>query len=74
LTWTSYGAIMTPPITHPFMDGLKVFIDGTVLEKVDAVRPGYISRTAWINQVLDREACRLRAAEQPYACAEVGNG
>ena len=56
------------------MDGMKVFIDRVVLERIDAVRPAYISRTGWVNQVLDREAARLQAGEQSYACAGEANG
>lgn len=56
------------------MDGTKVFINPEVLEKIEAVRPAYMSRIAWVNQVLDREACRLGADDQRYACAEVVNG
>lgn len=37
-------------------DGLKVHVDAQVLQRIDAVRPNYISRTAWINQALDQAA------------------
>jgi hypothetical protein len=37
-------------------EGLKVHVDAKVLERIDAVRPAYISRTAWINQALDQAA------------------
>lgn len=49
------------------MDGAKVFIDSVVLEKVDATAPRYMTRTAWVNHLLDRAIAAL--ASEPYVCA-----
>lgn len=49
------------------LDGAKVFIDGVVLEKVDASTPRYMTRTAWVNHLLDRAVAALKS--EPYACA-----
>lgn len=54
------------------MDGAKVFIDGTILEKVEAAAPRYMSRTAWVNHLLDRAIATL-PAEEEYACAGQSN-
>ena len=35
------------------MDGAKVLIDSAVLERVDATQPPYLSRTSWVNHLLD---------------------
>jgi hypothetical protein len=35
------------------MDGAKVLIDSAVLERVDASQPPYLSRTSWVNHLLD---------------------
>ena len=51
------------------MEGAKVFIDGVVLEKVDASAPTYMTRTAWVNHLLDRAIAQL--ASDPYVSAGV---
>ena len=38
------------------MDGTKVFINPAVLEKIEAGRPEYVSRIAWVNQMLEQAA------------------
>jgi hypothetical protein len=35
------------------MDGTRVFIDPTILEKVEATRPATLSQTGWVNYLLD---------------------
>jgi hypothetical protein len=35
------------------MDGTRVFIDPTILEKVEATRPPSLSQTGWVNYLLD---------------------
>jgi hypothetical protein len=51
------------------LEGAKVFIDGVVLEKVDASAPRYMTRTAWVNHLLDRAIAQL--ASDPYVSAGV---
>ena len=51
------------------MEGAKVFIDGVVLEKLDASAPRYMTRTAWANHLLDRAIAQL--ANDPYVSAGV---
>jgi hypothetical protein len=64
-------------------EGLKVHIDAKVLERIDAVRPAYISRTAWINQALDNaaedrrqklESARDFLARTSFKCKEASDG
>ena len=52
------------------MEGAKVFIDGVVLEKLDATAPRYMTRTAWVNHLLDR-AIAQSLANDPYVSVEV---
>jgi hypothetical protein len=54
--------------TRRTLDGAKVFIDGVILEKVDATAPRYMTRTAWVNHLLDRAISQLE--REPYACAD----
>jgi hypothetical protein len=51
------------------LDGTKVLIDSAVLEKLDAHLPRYMTRTAWINHLLDRAATQIRSTEYPSALA-----
>ena len=46
------------------MDGCKVFIDSTVLIKAESLKPPYMSRTAWINQLIEQACHRV-----PYQSA-----
>lgn len=41
------------------LDGAKVFIDSVVLTKAENLKPPYMSRTAWINQLIDQACHRL---------------
>jgi hypothetical protein len=55
------------------MEGVKVCkvsIDLGILERVDAVRPRYMSRTAWINQALERAALEIQQPRKAAALAE----
>ena len=47
--------------------GLSVFIDEVILNKVDATTPAYMTRTAWVNHLLDRAITQL--ASDPYVSA-----
>ena len=47
----------TMPTTE--LDGAKVFIDSLVLTKAESLKPPYMSRTAWINQLIDQACHRL---------------
>jgi hypothetical protein len=47
--------------------GLPVFIDEVILSKVDATTPPYMTRTAWVNHLLDRAIAQL--ASDPYVSA-----
>lgn len=49
------------------MDGAKVFIDAVVLAKVDQTAPSYMTRTAWVNHLLDRAVASLGQAPYAYA-------
>jgi len=52
------------------MDGAKVLIDSAVLERVDATQPPYLSRTSWVNHLLDRAlktANPIESIRYPYA-------
>ena len=51
----AHGSIPWPKNTQkvPSEDQIKILIDPTVLEQVDAVCPSYLSRTAFINQAVD---------------------
>jgi hypothetical protein len=53
------------------LDGAKVFIDGVILEKVDAAAPSYMTRTAWVNHLLDTAIAQL--AKERYACAQTAD-
>lgn len=55
--------------TYSPLEGAKVFIDGVVLEKLDASAPRYMTRTAWANHLLDRAIAQL--ANDPYVSVEV---
>ena len=55
--------------TYSPLEGAKVFIDGVVLEKLDASAPRYMTRTAWANHLLDRAIAQL--ANDPYVPAGV---
>ena len=35
------------------MDGTKVFIDGTLLERIDQTNPTGLTRTAWVSMLLE---------------------
>ena len=52
LFWT-----LVMPATE--LDVTKVFIDSTVLSKAESLKPPYLSRTAWINQLIDQACHRL---------------
>lgn len=41
------------------LDGCKVFIDSTVLNKAESLKPPYMSRTAWINQLVEQACHRV---------------
>ena len=41
------------------LDGCKVFIDSTVLNKAESLKPPYMSRTAWINQLIEQACHRV---------------
>jgi hypothetical protein len=59
------------------MEGVKVCkvsIDLGILERVDAVRPRYMSRTAWINQALERAALEIQQPRKAAALAEAFHG
>jgi hypothetical protein len=52
------------------MDGAKIFIDPVILEKVTASKPAYLSRTSWVNHLLDCALAAPSPAEAtpyPYA-------
>ena len=34
-------------------DGLNVFIDEVIVQKLNATQPSHMSRTAWVNHLLD---------------------
>jgi hypothetical protein len=40
-------------------DGAKVFIDGVVRERVDATLPPQMTRTAWVNYLLQMALANL---------------
>jgi hypothetical protein len=48
------------------LDGAKVFIDSTVLTKAEALKPPYLSRTAWVNQLIEQAIHRF-ADHSAYA-------
>jgi hypothetical protein len=68
-----YGGTYGVPVqcTRSPLEGAKVFIDGVVLEKVDASAPRYMTRTAWVNHLLDRAIVQL--ASEPYVSAAVAD-
>ena len=59
--------------------GVKVFVDATILERVDSVRPEYLSRTGFINTLIDiavsdwarRQKGPLRGADGPIPMAYI---
>ena len=65
--WSTYAVPVQ--CTRTPLEGAKVFIDGVVLEKVDASAPTYMTRTAWVNHLLDRAVTQL--ASEPYVSAAV---
>ena len=42
-------------------EGSRVFIDGEVLAKVEETQPSGMSRTAWINYLIQLGAAKARA-------------
>ena len=52
-------------------EGAKVFIDPVILEKVEAAAPSYMTRTAWVNQLLDIAVCSLEKKRYPCAANDV---
>ena len=52
-------------------EGAKVFIDPVILEKVEAAAPSYMTRTAWVNQLLDMAVCSLEKKRYPCAANDV---
>ena len=50
-------------------DGLNVFIDEVIVEKLNATQPSYMSRTAWVNHLLDLAVSNL-PAQYRYAADE----
>ena len=51
------------------LDGAKVFIDSTVLTKAEALKPPYLSRTAWVNQLIE-QACHRFPDPSAYVPAK----
>jgi len=52
-------------------EGAKVFIDPVILEKVEAVAPSYMTRTAWVNQLLDMAVTQLDKKRYPCAANDL---
>jgi len=50
-------------------DGLNVFIDEVIVQKLNATQPSYMSRTAWVNHLLDLAVSNL-PAQYRYAANE----
>ena len=46
--------------------GQKVFIDPVVLEQVDATKPSAMSRTSWVNYLIQLGIAQVPANQSPY--------
>jgi hypothetical protein len=59
--WPHNGASATPPMPRKNEStAVKVFIDPTVLAIVDETQPVGISRTGWVNYLIQQGAQRIR--------------
>ena len=57
MPWTQFGAKLGLPLLFPMESGkpgIKVFIDGVILSDVDASKPQAMSRTAWVNYLVQQ--------------------
>ena len=53
--------------------GAKIFIDPTLLDQIEATRPAYLSRTGYVNHLVQRGLAE-RAREIKEAMIVIGDG